>query len=102
MLDEQLPRSVHPRLPGIQKQVVPIGVRPIGNRHAGAVTGHESADPNHWARRAFERAGTARRPGAFKLWRCAFHAWQNWFELATKNQTNARLAAARTARHGSA
>ena len=61
MLDEQVPRPGEPRLPGIEKQVVAVRVRPIGHRHAGVVRRHQPADPDQRKRRAAN--ATAQRWG---------------------------------------
>ena len=46
MLDEQVEWTQQPGLVGIEKQVVAVGRRPIGDRHARIVGRHQTADPN--------------------------------------------------------
>ena len=62
MLDEQVPGSKQPGLPGVQKEIVPVGRRPVWHRHSGIGRSHQTTHPNERERRARQHQSPAMRP----------------------------------------
>src|SRR4051794_9067065 len=82
MFNEYIKRAIDPCLPRIEEQVISKRVRPIVNRHAGLVAGHQSANPDQRKRRAAQQHRHAMRPRTNELCVVGDHVMN--FEL-TKN-----------------
>ena len=68
MLDKQVPGAKKPRRPGIQEEVVTVGLGPGRYCHASLVCGHQSSYPDQGKGGADKQHGPATGPAALELW----------------------------------